>query len=80
MEPYSEIEKMAAYAVNWQVKEKLNYQGKEELMDLEKLFRIINASAYRGYLPIETLSAGDPFVIVPVFLKQVRGALAKVIG
>ncbi|MCW3091273.1 MAG: sugar phosphate isomerase/epimerase [Ferruginibacter sp.] len=79
-EPYSEIAKMAPYAVNWQVKEKLNYQGKEQLMDLEKLFHIVNASAYRGYLPIETLSAGDPFIIVPVFLKQVREALAKVVG
>ncbi|MEO7766586.1 MAG: sugar phosphate isomerase/epimerase family protein [Ferruginibacter sp.] len=79
LEPYGEIQKTASYAVNWQIKEKLNYQGKEELMDLEKLFRIINASSYRGYLPIETLSADDPFVTVPVFLKQVRAAMEKVI-
>ncbi len=78
-EPYSEIQKAAPYAVNWQVKEKLNYNGKSENMDLEKLFRIINASSYRGYLPIETLSPGDPFQIVPPFLKLVKDALAKVI-
>lgn len=77
-EPYSEIQKTAQYAVNWQVKEKLNYNGKSENMDLEKLFRIIYASSYRGYLPIETLSPGDPFQIVPPFLKQVRDALEKV--
>ncbi|MES2373234.1 MAG: sugar phosphate isomerase/epimerase family protein [Bacteroidota bacterium] len=76
-EPYSEIEKTAQYAVNWQVKEKLNYNGKSENMDLEKLFRIIYASSYRGYLPIETLSPGDPFQIVPPFLKLVKDALAK---
>jgi len=80
LEPYSEIKKTADYAVNWQVKEKLNYNGKSELMDLEKLFRIINSSSYRGYLPIETLSPGDPFAIVPVFLKQVREALDKVVN
>jgi hypothetical protein len=80
MEPYSEIQKTAAYAVNWQIKEKLNYKGKVELIDLEKLFRIINDSSYRGYLPIETLSPGDPFVIVPVFLKQIREALSKVMN
>jgi sugar phosphate isomerase/epimerase len=79
MEPYSEISKMANYAVNWQVKEKLNYNGKSELMDLEKLFRIIAGSSYRGYLPIETLSPGNPFEIVPPFLKQVRDALIKVL-
>jgi sugar phosphate isomerase/epimerase len=79
-EPYSEIKKMANYAVNWQVKEKLNYNGKTEDMDLEKLFRIVKASSYRGYLPIETLSAGDPFQIIPPFLKLVRNALEKVMN
>ncbi len=76
-DPYSEIEKMTKYAVNWQVKEKLTYNGKSEDMDLNRLCRIINASEYRGYLPIETLSPGDPFQIVPPFLKLVRAALEK---
>jgi sugar phosphate isomerase/epimerase len=82
LEPYSEIKKAAlsGYAVNWQVKEKLNYNGKTTDMDLEKLFRIVKASAYRGYLPIETLSPGDPFIIVPPFLNRVREALEKVMN
>ena len=79
-EPYSEIQKTVEYAVNWQIKEKLMYKGKSELMDLEKLFKIIDASTYRGYLPIETLSPGDPFVIVPEFLKQVKKALSNVVN
>jgi hypothetical protein len=79
-EPYSEINKTTAYAVNWQVKEKLNYNGKSELMDLDKLFRIAKESVYRGYLPIETLTPGDPFQIVPPFFKQVKTALEKVMA
>ena len=79
-EPYSEIKKTAAYAVNWQIKEQLNYNGKQEDMDLEKIFRIVQASSYRGYLPIETLSPGDPFQIVPPFLKKVKDALGKVMN
>ncbi len=71
-EPYSEMAKAASYAVNWQIKEKLNYNGKVEDMDLQKLAQIIHASPYRGYLPIETLSPGDPFQIVPPFLKKVK--------
>ncbi|WP_026768467.1 sugar phosphate isomerase/epimerase [Asinibacterium sp. OR53] len=71
-EPYSEMAKAAPYAVNWQIKEKLNYQGRSEDMDLQKLAQIIHASPYRGYLPIETLSPGDPFEIVPPFLKKVK--------
>lgn len=80
LEPYSEIRKMADYAVNWQVKEKLNYNGSSQTMDLERLLRIIKDSSYRGYLPIETLSAGDPFLIVPPFLQQVREALKNVLS
>lgn len=74
-EPYAEIEKTANYAVNWQVKEKLTINGQSTPMDLGRLCRIIVRSAYRGYLPIETLSAGDPFRIVPPFLAQVHDAL-----
>jgi sugar phosphate isomerase/epimerase len=79
-EPYSEIEKAIPYAVNWQIKEKFNYNGKTENMDLVKLFRIIHSSTYRGYLPIETLGEGDPFVIIPPFLKQVRDAMEKAVN
>lgn len=76
-EPYGEIEKTTSWAVNWQIKEKLNYQGTSSDMNLDRLCQIIQASAYRGYLPIETLSPGDPFVLVPPFLQKVRTALAK---
>jgi sugar phosphate isomerase/epimerase len=79
-EPYSEIAKAVPYAVNWQIKEKINYNGKTENMDLVKLFRIIHTSTYRGYLPIETLGEGDPFVIIPPFLKQVRDAMEKAVN
>ncbi|NCI45633.1 sugar phosphate isomerase/epimerase family protein [Sediminibacterium soli] len=77
-EPYSEIRKTTAYAVNWQVKEQLKYLGKTEQMDLQKLFTIVKESTYRGYLPIETLNPGDPFIIIPAFLTQVKAALASV--
>ena len=79
-EPYSEIAKAAPYAVNWQIKEKLKYKGKNEDMDLVKLFNIIKSSPYRGYLPIETLSPGDPYKIIPPFLKMVRDALDKTVA
>lgn len=79
-EPYSEIEKSIPYAVNWQIKEKINYKGKNENTDLARLFQMINRSGYRGYLPIETLSPGDPFTIVPPFLKLVRQAMDRVMN
>ena len=77
LEPYSEITKAIPYAVNWQIKEKINYNGKNADVDLPKLFRIIKDSDYRGFLPIETLNPGDPFAIIPPFLKQVRESMER---
>ncbi|MDP3071774.1 MAG: sugar phosphate isomerase/epimerase family protein [Opitutaceae bacterium] len=81
---YAEIAKAAPYAVNWQVK-----QGTEGVeneasapTDLIRLVKIVRASGYRGYLPIELLSSRggtepkDPYKAVPEFLAEVRRAIA----
>ena len=81
---YAEMAKTAPYAVNWQVK-----QGTEGVeneasapTDLIRLLKIVRASGYRGYLPIEILSSRggtapkDPFKVVPEFLAEVRQAIA----
>ena len=81
---YAEMAKAAPYAVNWQVK-----QGTEGVeneasapIDLIRLLKIVRASGYRGYLPIEILSSRggtapkDPFKVVPEFLGELRQAIA----
>ena len=69
---YSEIKKAIPYAINWQLKETI-FSGKTEFpIDLKKTFEIIKESTYRGYIPIETLRKGDPTIIVPEFLAQVK--------
>ncbi|MEO5564648.1 MAG: sugar phosphate isomerase/epimerase family protein [Chitinophagaceae bacterium] len=60
LDAYEEIQKSIKYAINWQVKEKIFIDGKEKETDLKKLMRMIKASDYKGYLPIETLGEGDP--------------------
>jgi sugar phosphate isomerase/epimerase len=83
-DPYAEMAKAAPYAVNWQVK-----QGTEGVeneasapTNLIRLLKIVRASGYRGYLPIEILSSRggpapkDPFKVVPEFLAAVRQAIA----
>lgn len=75
-DPYKEIENTATYAVNWQIKEKIFLDGREVKPDLARIMKIIKSSPYRGYLPIETLGSEDPRVKVPLFLEQVRKALA----
>ncbi|MCY7350829.1 MAG: sugar phosphate isomerase/epimerase [Cytophagaceae bacterium] len=74
-DPYEQIAKTAPYAVNWQVKENIFVEGKEQKTDLGKLFKVIKASGYRGYLPLETLGKGDPKEKAARFIEEVRSAM-----
>ena len=78
-DPYKEIAQSIPFTVNWQLKENLFVNGIEQKTDLNKLMTIIQASGYRGYLPLETLGEGDPKIKVPLFLKEIKTAL-KAIG
>lgn len=78
-DPYKDMAAVAPYAVNWQVKESPVGAGSGVRTDLKKLLTLIRLSGYRGYLPIETLSARgqdyDPFLVVPKFLAELRQAV-----
>ncbi len=76
-DPYSEIEKSIQYAVNWQIKEKLFVNGVEVETDMPRLVKIIKASGYKGYLPIETLGAGDPKAKIAALLAKLQSELNK---
>lgn len=75
-DPYAEIERSIPYAVNWQVKEEVTVDGKQVPTDLPRLAKLIKASSYRGYVPIETLGDGDPRETVPSLSSRLMGALA----
>ena len=79
-DPYEDISRVVPYAVNWQVKESPHGNNSPVRTDLPRLIRIIKDGGYRGYIPIETLSATgkpyDPFVLVPAFATEVRTAMA----
>ena len=76
-DPYEEIQKSLKYAITWQLKENVWIDGKETPTDFDKLLRIIKDSGYRGYLPIETLGAGDPYEKIPALLNRVRNGIAN---
>ncbi len=73
---YEEIEKVLPFTVTCQIKQTVFFGTKETKTDLVRLFRLFKNSGYRGYLPIETLGPGDPKTKVPLFLEEVRSALA----
>lgn len=84
---YVDIEKVMPYGVNFQVKEFVRscpspyMTPKFQPIDLDRLIGIVRRTDYRGYLPIETLSAGkesyEPYKEVPPFLERVRQAIKK---
>ena len=75
--PYEGIAKNIQHAVNWQIKERVNHFGEQRPVDLAQVMSIVSSSNYQGYLPIETLGAGDPFQKVSSFLGEVRNSLQK---
>lgn len=77
-DPYKEIEMTAPYAVNWQVKERLHGEGTDRKTDILRVMRIIRASGYKGFVPVETLPEKgkpyDPAVRVPLLLAEMQAA------
>lgn len=77
-DPYTDIETIIPYTVNWQVKTSVFGNASLVRTDAARLMKIIKKSGYRGYLPIETLKMKDtpydPFVLVPAFLKELNAA------
>jgi len=77
-DPYEEIKKNIQHAITWQIKENVWINGEQVPTDYVKLFKIIKDAGYRGYLPLETLGAGDPYEKVPALLEKVKSALSKI--
>lgn len=82
-DPYEDIARVTPYAVNWQVKEKVDGAAGKSKTDLKRLVRIIKAGGFRGYIPIETLSVRgstepyDPRLRVTQLLGELREALKE---
>jgi sugar phosphate isomerase/epimerase len=73
-DPYAEMTKVAPYAVNWQVKQSVWGEDSDVPIDMIRLLKIVRASNYRGFLPIETLIS-DPFTAVPQMVLKLQQAI-----
>jgi sugar phosphate isomerase/epimerase len=77
-DPYEEIKRVVPWAITWQIKELVYFDGKPRETDLEKVFQIAVDAGYRGYLPLETLGEGDPYKKVERLIARARSALKTV--
>lgn len=75
-DPYADIEKVAPYAINWQVKESAYGIGDPRPTDYYRLMRIFKKQHIQGFVPVETLLVRgipyDPFALVPTMISDLR--------
>lgn len=76
-DPYAELERIAPYALNAQIKVVMSGGGKKkEPADFPRLAKILRQAHYRGYVVLEYEEEGDPREECPKFMDQIREAFA----
>jgi len=78
-DPYGDLEKLAPYAVNVQVKTEIQRKGepKKEPADLAKLVEMLKRVRYSGYVVLEYEAAEDPFKAIPEHVKTLRHLIER---
>ncbi len=77
-DPYADLEKIAPYAINAQVKVVMQRgdrkTAKKEPVDMPRLAKILREAGYRGYIVLEYEEDEDPREVCPKFLAEMRAA------
>jgi len=74
-DPYADMERMAPFAVNAQLKVAIHSANGGQPADLKRIVEILRSAGYAGYLVLEYESR-DPYVAIPTYLDQLRKLLA----
>jgi len=77
-DPYGDLEKIAPYAINVQLKMRVKVKGDKEgkLTDIPRVLRMMHDANYQGWFTLEYEDQEDPFVAVPRILKELKPLLA----
>lgn len=71
-DPYGDLEKIAPYAVNAQVKAAISPNGAKVAADLPRIIGILKQAAYRGYVVLEYEESEDPYEAIPRYIGELR--------
>lgn len=75
-DPYADLERIAPYAINAQIKVSIAPQGKgKRPADLERVIGILARAGYRGYVVLE-YEETDPEREIPRYLQKLRELIA----
>lgn len=77
-DPYADLEKIAPYAVNVQLKMMLQRKGaeKKEATDIPRLLNILRDANYQGWFSLEYEEEANPHEEVPKILKDLQPLMA----
>lgn len=77
-DPYADLERIAPYAVNVQVKTEITRSeaGPEEPADLARLVEMLRRVRYSGYVVLEYEAAEDPLTAIPGHVAELRRLIA----
>lgn len=74
---YSELERIAPFAINVQLKVVVNQAGKgKEPTDMKRISQILKNSGYRGYVALEYEEKEDPVAACKKYVAEMREAFA----
>lgn len=75
-DPYVDLEKIAPYSVNAQIKVEMKPAGKpKEATDLKRIVKILRDAGYSGYVVLEYEASEDPYKAIPHYVEQLREAI-----
>lgn len=75
-DPYTDLARLAPYAVNVQVKTEITRKGKsQEEADLSRVLGLLRDAKYSGYVVLEYEAKEDPAVAVPRHIKKLRSLI-----
>ena len=71
-DPYRDLEQIAPYAINVQIKTAVSPNGKKEEADLERIVGILKKAEYRGYVVLEYEEKAEPKEAIPGYIERLR--------
>ncbi len=74
-DPYGDLERIAPYAINAQVKVEISPGGTKQSADLARIVGILREADYRGYLVLEYEAAEDPLQAIPRYIDELKRIL-----
>ena len=75
-DPYADMQRMAPYTVNAQLKVAIHAAQGQQKADLPRIVEILRAADYAGYLVLEYEANEDPYQAIPRYVDQLR----KIVG